>query len=396
MKKLSRTTWGIILVILAIGALFYFLKLRISAPSSDIDFTPGETVAIAVPDSIPEQPKNIILFIADGMGFGHLSLAQLTQQDSITPSVWDQFEVKGWHDARTTYGPLTDSGASATAMATGTPTWFGVIGMDDKGNVVENVFEQAEKQGYASGIVTDSYFWDATPAAFTAHTQSRDNSRDIMEQIAAGNLDVLFGELEDVGEEGNPEEDETYEILQRRFTLLDHSLAIPDDAIGRPIAAIFEEDEINDLQDDPNLPKMTKTALETLNTTGQPFILMVESEEMDSASHSNDSDRVVKGLQAIQETLGLLMDFATSDGETLLVFTADHETGGLTVVSDKNYPNLQMRWSTREHTAAVVPLYAQGPGARHFAGVTRNWQIGKVLKDLVQGLELTSIKANNE
>ena len=382
MKKWSKTTWGIIITILAIFALFYFLKLRISAPSADIEFAPGEIVTLAAPDSI-QQPKNIIIFIADGMGFGHLSLAQLTQQDSLSPSVWDQFDVKGWHDARTIYGPLTDSGASATAMATGTPTWFGVIGMDDKGNVVENIFEQAQKQGYASGIVTDSYFWDATPAAFAAHTRSRDNSREIMEQMVEGELDVLFGELEDVGEEGNPEEDETYEILQRRFTLLDHSLTIPDAAIGKPVAAVFEEDEINDLEDDPNLPKMTKTALETLTATGRPFILMVESEEMDSASHSNNSHRVLKGLQAIQETLGMLMDFTMTNGETLLIFTADHETGGLTLMTDKNYPSLQIRWSTRDHTAAVVPLYAKGPGADRFAQVKRNWQIGQVLKSLV-------------
>ena len=383
MRKWSKTTWGIIITILGIFALFYFLKLRISAPSSDVEFAPGEVVAVTTPDSIPQLPRNIIIFIADGMGFGHLSLAQLTQQDSLSPSVWDQFDVKGWHDARTTYGPLTDSGASATAMATGIPTWFGVIGMDDKGNVVENILEQAEKQGYASGLVTDSYFWDATPAAFAAHTQSRDNSRDIMEQMAAGNLDVLFGELEDVGEEGNPEEDETLEILQRRFTMLDHSLVIPEDAKGKPIAAVFEEEEITDLNDEPNLPKMTQTALETLESTGQPFILMVESEEMDSASHSNDSGRVITGLQVIQETLDLLMDFTTSDGETLFIFTADHETGGLSLMTDKNYPSLQIRWSTRDHTAAVVPLYAEGPGAEQFAQVRRNWQIGQILKSLV-------------
>ena len=383
MRKWSKTTWGIIITVLAIFALFYFLKLRISAPSSDVEFSPGETVVITEPDSILHMPKNIIFFIADGMGFGHLALAQLTQQDSLSPSVWDQFDVKGWHDARTIYGPLTDSGASATAMATGTPTWFGVIGMDDKGNVLENIFEQAQKQGYASGIVTDSYFWDATAAAFAAHSKSRDNSRDIMEQMAAGQLDVLFGELEDVGEEGNPEEDETLEILQRRFTMLDHTLSIPAEAKGKPVAAVFEEEEITDLDDDPNLPKMTKVALETLQATNKPFILMVESEELDSAGHRNDSGRTLTGIQVIQESLELLMEFTNMNGQTLFIFTADHETGGLSLMTEKNYPSLQIRWSTKDHTAAVVPLFATGPGAEHFAQVRRNWQIGQVLKTLV-------------
>ena len=105
---------------------------------------------------------------------------------------------------------------------------------------------------------------------------------------------------------------------------------------------------------------------------------------MDAASHKNDSKRVLNGLRSIQQTLSLILNFSKIHGETLVVFTSDHETGGLAAVADfNNYPKMQIRWSTKNHTAAVVPLFARGPGAEYFADVHRNWEIGYRLKKLI-------------
>ena len=106
---------------------------------------------------------------------------------------------------------------------------------------------------------------------------------------------------------------------------------------------------------------------------------MVECEELDSASHRNDSKRVVKGIESIQETLAMLLEFSKNNGETLVLFTSDHETGGMAVVSEKNYPKMQIAWSTKDHTASLVPLFAKGPGAEYFSEVRRNYQIGILL-----------------
>ena len=98
----------------------------------------------------------------------------------------------------------------------------------------------------------------------------------------------------------------------------------------------------------------------------------------------NDSKRVLNGLKSIQETLSLVLNFSKVNGETLVVFTSDHETGGLAAVSDfDNYPKIQIKWSTKDHTAAVVPLFAIGPGAEYFANVHRNWEIGICIKKLI-------------
>ena len=200
MKKWLRTSLltTVALVIILLG-ITYLLDINISMPSSNIPFSPGQPMVKEIP-AITEKPTNVIIFIADGMGFSHLSLSLMTQTEENEPPIWQAFDVKGWHDARCTYGPITDSGASATAMATGTSTFFDVIGQDADGNRVENVFELASQQGYNTGIVTDSYIWDATPAAFVAHTPSRDNAKEILTQMAASELDLIFGELEDVGE----------------------------------------------------------------------------------------------------------------------------------------------------------------------------------------------------
>ena len=382
-KKISILTTVIILVLLT--SAIYVFNISVSIPSSDIEFSPGQTTSKVNAEYKSERPRNIIIFIVDGMGFGHLSLALQTLQSENTTSVWQEFDVKGWHDARSAYGPLTDSEASGTAIATGASTNFGHIGIDKEGNPLKNIFEVASDRGFTTGIVTDSYIWDGTPAAFSVHTRNEDDAREIFTQIAASKLDLVFGELEDVGEDDVPEKEESIKILSKRFQLLDKFLKLPDgNNSSKPVAAIFDEDEVQDLSSSPNLTQLTEVALEYMSSQNNPFILLVESEEMDAASHENDSKRVINGLKSIQKTLSLVLNFSKTHGETLVVFTADHETGGLAAVADfDNYPKMQIRWSTRNHTAAVVPLLTKGPGAEYFATIHRNWEIGYCIKKLI-------------
>ncbi len=383
-NRLKTALFTTVVMCATLYGLSFLFNFSIVRSSPDIGFSPEPEPVFTENLALDNKPKNIIFFIADGMGFGHLSLAMHSQQTKGSPSIWQQFQVKSWHDARSTYGPLTDSGASGTAMATGTPTFFDVIGLDAEGDTLVNVFEIAQSNGYASGIVTDSYIWDATPAAFYAHAKSRDSSRIILEHSAASELDLLFGELEDVGEEGNPGFTETYAILEKRFLLLDESLTLPVDK-SIPIATAFSEDQVQDLNSSPTLTAMTKAALDRLVSKDKPFILMVESEEMDAASHQNNSRRVLRGLKSIQDALSLVKDFADQNGETLVVFTADHETGGMAALGNyENYPNMQIQWTTKEHSAEVVPLLASGPGAENFSNIHRHWEVGKILKALIR------------
>ena len=383
--RLKNFSLSVLLFSLFLIGVFYVFNFRVSRYSSDIEYSPGQHAEKDWDRDFSVKPKNIVLFIADGLGFSHMSLAMHTQQTENAVSVWEKFEVRGWHNTKSTYGPLTDSGASATAMATGTPAYWDVIGQSKDGERLTNVFEMASDQGYTTGIVTDSYVWDATPASFVAHTGSRDNSEEILTQLASSELDLLFGELEDLGEEGNPDYETTIEILTRRFHLLDKSLSTSEvESIDRPIAAIYDEDEIQDLDSSPNLTRMTEVALNRLHAKDKPFILLVECEEMDAALHRNDSKRIIRGLKSLQSALSLVLEYSKTHGETLVVFTSDHETGGLAAVANfNNYPSMQIRWSTKEHTGTVVPILAIGPGAEHFASIDQTWEIGKILKGLI-------------
>ncbi len=329
------------------------------------------------------RPRNIILVIADGLGFSHLSLAQHT---AGTVPVWHRFAVRGWHDPRPIKGTITDSAASATALATGRLTRNGKVGVDENDLPLESVFELAWQEGYRTGIVTDSYVWDATPAAFAAHTSSRDNAEDILRQLASGQLDLLFGELEDVGEGAVPSWEETVDILEQRFTLLGADLRLPEGtALDRPLATIHPEESITDFDSTPNLADMVAVATNQLADTRDPFLLLIESEEIDSASHRRDGKRMAKGLETLSSVVEQVLDFAQHRDDTLVVFTSDHETGGLALGFDQaSYPDVVPMWSSRDHTSAVVPLLAAGPGASGFGSVQRAWEVGVVLKSLIQ------------
>ncbi len=384
MKNSIKRTLILIIMCCVVFATVLYLVFGINT-SKNIEFSPSNISKKKSHKIVNKKPKNIIVFIADGMGFSHLSLAMLTHNSKEKPSVFQEFTTKSWHDPRSFFGPITDSGASATAIATGALTNNGVIGLDEKGNRISTVLEEASNLDYITGIVTDSYIWDATPAAFISHTKSRKNASDILTQIASSKLNLIFGELEDVGEEDVPNKKSTLDILEKRFVLLDKFLILPNENLAKnPIAAIFAEDEIQDLDSSPNLPELTRIALKKMDSENKPFILLIESEEMDSGSHKNNIKRVLKGIKSIEETLALILTFSKKNKETLILFTSDHETGGLSIVANsENYPSVQTKWSTKDHTASIVPILAIGPGSEYFSDIHRNWQIGVLLKKLL-------------
>lgn len=335
------------------------------------------------------RPENLIIFVADGLGFAHLSAARTALHGMGGGAVWDRFTTTGWHRPHSATGFLVDSAASATALATGQPTHYGRVGVDTEARPLLNLFERASRVGYRTGIVTDSYVWDATPAAFATHVGSRDDAAAILSQLADSPLEILVGELEDLGEGEVPEWEPTIEVLEERFRVFGPGPRSTEEFIqqgarGEPVAAIFEEDQITDLRSTPTLPQLLQVALERLASDERPFLLLVESEEADSASHRADFDRLLRGLEAIEEAVGLVLDFADRNGETLVVFTSDHETGGLALsVGDSSNSSLRALWPTSDHTGVVVPLLAAGPGSEHFGGSRATWEVGRLLAGMV-------------
>lgn len=337
-----------------------------------------------------EKPVNLIVFVADGLGFAHLAAARAALHGIGGITVWDRFTTTGWHRPHSATGFLVDSAAAATALATGVPTDIGAVGVDSEGAPLTNLFERASELAYRTGIVTDSYIWDATPAAFVTHVASREEAAAILRQLAESPLEILVGELEDAGEGEVPEWEPTVKILETRFRVFGPGPQSGKDFIregrhGAPVAAIFEEDQLTDLQSTPALPELLQVALDRLSSDERPFLLLVESEEPDSASHEADFDRLLRGMEAIEATLEILLDFSDESRETLLVFTSDHETGGLALsTGDSANSSLRALWSTSDHSGAVVPILALGPGSEHFGGIHATWQIGRLFEEMLR------------
>ena len=338
-----------------------------------------------------ETPRNVILFIADGLGFAHLSAARAALHGINGPAIWDRFTATGWQRTHPESGFLTDSAGAATALATGHPTYPGAIAVDIEGEPLETLFERAAELGYRTGVVTDSYVWDATPAAFVSHSpvRSNANAEPMLRQLGESSLEILVGELEDLGEGDVPEWQASVELLGRRFEVLgpepSAEMLRTLETSRSPTAAIFEEDQIGGLDSQPALPDLVTATLRRLASRDQPFLLLVESEEPDSASHAGDLDRLLQGMQAIEVAVEILLDFAAANGETLLVFTSDHESGGLALsIAGGRNSELRSIWATTGHTGSVVPVLAIGPGSAAFGGIHANWEIGRLLGHALQ------------
>ncbi len=351
----------------------------------DLEGTEIERLSPPARKESGRRPKNLVIVIGDGIGFSHLMAGRSVLHGIGGKAAWDAFSATGWHRSHEALGFVPDSASSATALASGEPTLNGRLGMDVQGLPIETLFERAAALGYRTGMVTDSYVWDATPAAFTSHAPSRKQAELILRQLADSSLELLVGELEDVGEEDVPDWSSSVKILEEGFRVYGPDAEgtqafLKEARTGLDIAAIYEEDQLTDLDSTPPLPPFVEAALRRLSSDDRPFLLLVESEEPDSASHDQDFDRLVRGIAVIEKVLEVVLDHSNRDRETLVVFTGDHETGGLALgQADSENSGLEVLWSTWGHTGSAVPLLAIGPGSEHFVGNFATWEVGRLL-----------------
>ncbi len=331
------------------------------------------------PDS-SGKPRNIIIFVADGLGFAQLSLA--TQRHSEA-GLWQRFSATGWHQPNPRGNYLTDSAGSATALSTGISTSNGSIGVDENGDRLKNIFELAAERGYRTGVVTDSYVWDATPAGFTVHAKSREDAKAILNALSESRLDLLMGELKNPGKNNIPDRSSTEALFGSRFSQINSSANNAESFAGKPIVGLFNEGQIADPTSAPSLKHLTSVALNTLASYNEPFLLLLETEELDSAGHWRNEKRLLKGVDTMQDAVAVVLDFLDLHPDTLFVFTSDHETGGLLLKSDWTDRRVKPTFKSFGHTGSVVPVMAIGPGYFRFIGFHTNDGLGRLFKSLL-------------
>ena len=380
--------------------------------------------------------KNVILVIGDGLGPAQRDAIQLATVGPYEGLVMDSLPYEGMVSTNSVDPEafVTDSAAAATSMASGIKTVNGAVGVTPEGEPVPTVLEQAKAAGKAAGLVTTSQTTDASPAAFAAHVEDRDDQSEIARQyIQEGGPDLIFGGGEDYwypeGNEGAysdvPAEEETSrskagnlveQAQQAGYNYVSNAEELAA-ATGPRILGLFANEEMFVAEPEgegayePEVPltEMTQKAIDTLSQNPEGFFLMVEEEAIDEMGHANNADLQVRSGQAMDEAVALALDYAEANPDTLLITVGDHECCGLVVerTDDPEFPdesggnagdknaNLStedgpfevagtdyqfvMDWTTTGHSGVDVPLTATGPGAELLTGNYENTHIYEVM-----------------
>lgn len=331
-----------------------------------------------------DSPSNIILFIGDGMGEAHAMAGSYFATGEATGLSFQQFPVRSSVTTRSADNPVTDSAAAATAMATGSKVNNGVlsVALPGDGKPLETILEQALKVGKRAGIVTTTTITHATPAAFASHQPSRTDGSSIAQDMLYGaKPDLLFGG----GGEGMSfllAKAAGYCIVIDREEML--NLVSGD----LPVSGQFGEShlpyEIEGLGNLPHLSEMTQKAIDLLSQDPEGFFLVVEGGRIDHAAHGNDLPRMVAEVVELARSVDVALRWAEEHPSTLIVVTADHETGGLHIQSPGVKGQLpEVVWMTTGHTGVTVPLYAWGTGAHLFPAEMDNTEIHQIIKSFM-------------
>ncbi len=322
--------------------------------------------------------KNIIFMIGDGMGDGSLAAARLVREELFM----DQIGRFGYIGTNNVSDQLTDSAAAGTALATGHKTTNGTVGLLKDWTPVMNLSEWMMCLGKKIGIVSSSYIVDATPATFAAHTTERGNYASIAKDMVDLDLDLILGggqvqfnsaiKLEDGSYVGGIQYAKTVGGYQ--YVTNKEELAQVD---GDKILGLFASDSMNYAsarpETEPILADLTTAALSFLDNDEEGFFVMIEGGNIDHANHANIGESTITETIEFDDAIKVAMDYVDTHEDTLLVITADHETGGVHIVGD------EVKFTTTGHTDEHVPYYVYGAGEEYFADLTDNTQIPKAI-----------------
>jgi alkaline phosphatase len=347
---------------------------------------------------VDQKPKNIVLMVGDGMGLSQVSALLYSNSNRME---LEKFPVIGFHKPYSADNLITDSAAGATAFACGVKTYNGAIGLTADTLPTPSIIEEVEMQGMATGLVVTSTVNHATPAAFYAHQKVRI----LFDQIAA---DLLNTEIDFVVGGGkryfdNREIDDRnlYEELQEKGYLV-------TDYMQGELRQMGIDSERNFIyftgDTDPPaagvgrnyLPYASKKALHFLEEhSDKGFFLLIEGSQIDWACHNQKDHWAIDELKDFDRAIGEVLEYAKADGNTLVIVTADHETGGMSINEGSKINRLKTGFTSNGHTGAMVPVFAYGPSADLFGGIYENTDIHKKMRQAL-GLAANSTSALND
>jgi len=329
------------------------------------------------------RAKNIILLIGDGMGLSHISAALYSNKNRLT---LEKFPVIGFQKTHAYDDLTTDSAAGATALACGKKTFVRAIGVDSDTLACKTIIEEAEEYGLATGLIATSTLVHATPAAFVAH----EKSRALYENIAADYLDVELDYLVGGGKSYFEKREIDHRNLYKELVNKDYQVS---DFTLEPLLDISVDPTRNFVYftaDHHPAPvsagrdyldfvcRQAPLFLEKHSDEG--FFLMVEGSQIDWAGHANDGAYAVEELLDFDRAVRQVLNYARRRGNTLVLVTADHETGGMALNPGSKMGEINSAFTTNRHTSVMVPVFAYGPSSELFSGIYDNTDVYRKMR----------------
>lgn len=330
-----------------------------------------------------KRPKNVILMIGDGMGLAQITAGMYANGNSI---VFEKFPVVGLVKTASASDLITDSAAGATAYACGQKTYNKAIAVDVNKQPLRTIVEVLEEDGYSTGIVATSSVTDATPACFYAHQPDRRMEEEIANDLLKIRLEVLAGggrKFFETRKDGRNLLNDLRTIGYDVHTDWRQALGSRADRL----LCLASEDGMPRMTEGrgPFLPEFTVKALEILSRNPRGFFCMIEGSQIDWGGHANDDRYIITELLDFNQAIENVLDFAQKDGQTLVVVTADHETGGFGLTrGNLKGENIGGQFVTKDHTYCMVPVFAFGPGSERFAGIMENTEIHRRILSLLK------------
>lgn len=322
--------------------------------------------------------RNVILLIGDGMGIGATSSAMYANGGLTMTNL----KTMGYVRTQSADNFTTDSAASGTAYATGQKTNNGYLGVGPDHKNIPDIPEIAAPLGFACGVLSTDDLNGATPAAFFAHQGARGNTSEIWADLPNSCLDFASAGSESVYKNLSLK---TQDAISAKFTVV----FSPDDkaTIDNSKRLVYLPQSVLFKDRGNYLPETTEMAINYLSRRGKKgFFLMVEGARIDKESHANNYQGMVNETLDFDKAIEAAIRFAEKDGHTLVIISADHETGAVTL-SNANPGDGYAKgvYASRQHSPIYVPLYAYGPHSRDFSGMQENSDVGAKIIKLLTG-----------
>jgi len=325
-------------------------------------------------DKSSQKPTSIVLLIGDGMGATQIYAGLTVNHGSLN---LERCTHAGFSKTQSSDAYITDSAAGATALSIGRKTYNGAIGVDSTGAAHETILETAEKNGMASGLVATCSITHATPGSFIAHQAQRSMDQEIAADFLKTDIDVFIGGGRKHFENRKDGRNLLAELKAKGYEVADSTTDWKKFTTGK-LAALVAQDYLPKMSEGRGdyLKEATETALKLLSSKPKGFFLMVEGSQIDWGGHANDTGYATSEMIDFDRAIGAALDFAKQDGHTLVIITADHETGGMALTAgDMKNGTVEAKFVTNGHTGVMVPVFSFGPGAEAFSGIYPNTDI---------------------